>query len=500
MWAGTSALSNIDQSIQTVRNEVVRLDRQLAQLTQTLAANQRHRVKLINDIAAVRLSELDSGALQHSLNAADKEALQLLEQRDQALDLLNKKIQQLNDSIEKSESERQQLLDEVNRGSQELVDLEASVQEKLKRDDAYLAQFSQASKSESIATEAREKVTRAEQDMQEKAKPYQDDKLFIYLWERGYGTTEYSGGLLARFMDAWVARIIKYEPARQNYWNLTEIPKRLDEHALRVEKVADEEHMALQQLELHALEQGGAVQLESRLDSLRSDLDAHDDVLEDQENELNTKLEERARFISGDDDYIKRCVARLTAALEHQNLSSIHRYVQATASPSDDQIVFELQSIDDALVDVNEDLGDVRSLHTKQINKLKELEQVRHNFKNSRFDDVRSGFANQALIASILSQFLQGVVSGADVWRVLQRNQRYRNVGSSPDFGSGGISGGIGDILGRPGRVGRRSRRRSSWNFPQARRGGGGGGFRFPSGGSSRSNRGGGGFTTGGGF
>jgi len=500
MWAGTSALSNIDQSIQTVRNEVVRLDRQLAQLTQTLAANQRHRVKLINDIAAVRLSELDSGALQHSLNAADKEALQLLEQRDQALDLLNKKIQQLNDSIEQSESERQQLLDEVNRGSQELVDLEASVQEKLKRDDAYLAQFSQASKSESIATEAREKVTRAEQDMQEKAKPYQDDKLFIYLWERGYGTTEYSGGLLARFMDAWVARIIKYEPARQNYWNLTEIPKRLDEHALRVEKVADEEHMALQQLELNALEQGGAVQLESRLDSLRSDLDAHDDVLEDQENELNTKLEERARFISGDDDYIKRCVARLTAALEHQNLSSIHRYVQATASPSDDQIVFELQSIDDALVDVNEDLGDVRSLHTKQINKLKELEQVRHNFKNSRFDDVRSGFANQALIASILSQFLQGVVSGADVWRVLQRNQRYRNVGSSPDFGSGGISGGIGDILGRPGRVGRRSRRRSSWNFPQARRGGGGGGFRFPSGGSSRSNRGGGGFTTGGGF
>jgi len=500
MWAGTSALSNIDQSIQTVRNEVVRLDRQLAQLTQTLAANQRHRVKLINDIAAVRLSELDSGALQHSLNAADKEALQLLEQRDQALDLLNKKIQQLNDRIEKSESDRQQLLDEVNRVSQELVDLEASVQEKLKRDDAYLAQFSQASKSESIATEAREKVTRAEQDMQEKAKPYQDDKLFIYLWERGYGTTEYSGGLLARFMDAWVARIIKYEPARQNYWNLTEIPKRLDEHALRVEKVADEEHMALQQLELNALEQGGAVQLESRLDSLRSDLDAHDDVLEDQENELNTKLEERARFISGDDDYIKRCVARLTAALEHQNLSSIHRYVQATASPSDDQIVFELQSIDDALVDVNEDLGDVRSLHTKQINKLKELEQVRHNFKNSRFDDVRSGFANQALIASILSQFLQGVVSGADVWRVLQRNQRYRNVGSSPDFGSGGISGGIGDILGRPGRVGRRSRRRSSWNFPQARRGGGGGGFRFPSGGSSRSNRGGGGFTTGGGF
>ena len=68
-------------------------------------------------------------------------------------------------------------------------------------------------------------------------------------------------------------------------------------------------------------------------------------------------------------------------------------------------------------------------------------------FKNSRFDDVRSGFGNQALIAGVLGQFIQGVVSGSDVWRVLKRNQRYRKVASSPTFGSGGL-GDIADIFG----------------------------------------------------
>lgn len=498
MYAGTSALSNLNQSVQTVRNEVVRLDQQLAQLSQSLAAKQRHRVKLINDIAAIRLNELDSGELRHNLNAADQEALQLLEQRDIALNLLNQQIETLNAELEKLEVDRQQLLDEVNQGSQALVDLEAQVQDQLKVDESYLLQFNHAVQAESVANEAREKVVRAEQDMAEKAKPYQADKLFMYLWERAYGTTEYRGGLFARFMDSWVARIISFEPARQNFWNLTEIPKRLNDHAQRVESLADESHMALQQREIEALESAGARQLEAKLDDLRALLDKHDDKLEDQESQLNINLDDRARFISGDDDYIQQCVARLTVALAHQDLASIHRYVRATTSPSDDQLVFELQSLDDALEDVNEDLGDVRGLHNKQLNKLKELEKVRQNFKNARFDDVRSGFSNQALISSVLTQFLQGLVSGADVWRVLQRNQRYRNVGSLPDFGSGGIGGDIGDILGRPGRVrSRRSNRRSSWNFPQARRGGGG--FRFPSGGSSRG-RGGGGFTTGGGF
>lgn len=499
MWTGTSALKDINQSLQTIRNDVVRLDTQLTQLTESLGANKRHRVKLISDMAAVRLAGIQSGELNAELNSADQQAAAILEQRESALQSLNQDIEVINQQLADAEAERGELLEQLNDASQNVVDVEAKVQNALQADATYRAQLEVARKAESVSAEAELKVEQAQTDMAEKAEPYQADDLFMYLWRRGFGTTEYKGGLFSRFMDSWVARLVDYEPARVNFWNLTEIPKRLEEHADRVANVADEAHMALQQLELDALSSAGVNKLASELELTREQLDKHDDVIEEFENQLNVKLEDRAGFIAGEDDYMKRSLERLTQALDHRDLRAISRYVLATHSPTDDHLVVEIQGLDDRLEDVAEDLADVRVLHDNKFNKLKELELVRRNFKNSRYDDVRSGFGNQKLISSVLGQFLQGVVSGADVWRVIKRNQRYRNVGSIPDFGSGGL----GDILGGGGVFGGtggrgqprrrpRKRRQSTWNFPQPRRGGGG--FRIPRGG------GGGGFKTGGGF
>lgn len=505
MWPGTSALSSIDQTLQTIRNEVVRLDSQLNQLSNHMASNQRHRSKLIADIAKVRLAEIESGQLMSSFNAADQHAAELLSQRENALEQLNTKIESTNQQIVKAEAERDALLAKVNAHSQKIVDVEGEVQANLKLDNDYLAQFAKAQTAESVAAQAEHKMQNAQATLTEKAAPYQADELFMYLWKRGFGTTEYTGGLLSRFMDSWVAKLIKYEPARVNFWNLTEIPKRLQEHADRVAEAADEEHMALQQLELNALNSAGVDTLESELESLRSTLDEHDDKLEATEQHLNDSLDQRAGYIAGEDDYIKQCLNRLTQALDHQSLESVHQYVRATTSPTDDMLVLELQNLEDGVGDVKDDLSDVRNLHDRKLSKLKELESVRRNFKNSRFDDVRSGFGNQALIANVLNQFIQGAVSGGDVWRVIKRNQRHRQVASSPTFGSGGLGGGLGDIadilgeeLMRQGRRNRRSSRRgSTWHWPKPR--GGGGGFRFPRGGGG-SGRSGGGFKTGGGF
>jgi len=495
MWTGIAALSNIDQSLQTIRNDVVRLDNQLAQLTNSLAANQRRRVMLINDIAAVRLAELKSGQLSASLTSADKQAATILTERDAVLEKVNDQIKTIDRQLLVAEDERANLLEQLNLSSQKLVDIEASVQGRLKLDSAYLAQLEASRTAASVSAEAERKVAQAQTDMAIKAKPYQNDPLFMYLWDRRFGTADYHGGVFTRFMDSWVAKLINYEPARVDFWNLTEIPKRLAEHADRVAEAADDSHMALQQIELDALEAAGAKALKGEAEESRAELDRQDDELESIEERLNESLERRAQFMAGEDEYIKRCINGLAQALEHQDLQAVNRYVMATSSPTDDRLVIELQGVDDSLEDVAEDLADVRVLHDNKLDRLKELESVRRNFKNSRYDDVRSGFGNQALIASVLGQFLQGVVSGADVWRVIKRNQRYRNVGSTPDFGSGSL-GGIGDLLGSGSILdgARRSRRprqqrRSTWNWPQPRRGGGG--FRIPRGG---------GFKTGGGF
>ena len=507
MWSGTAALSSLDQSLQTIRNEVVRLDSQLSQLSRSIANSELHRNKLINDIAKVRLAAIDEGDLLSTMSAADHDALAILEKREAVIVDLNNEVEQLNQKILQAETDREVMLVNLNEASQAIVDLEANVQAQLAADEQYLAKLNYASEAESIAGESNQKVELALEDMTEKAKPYQADNLFMYLYERGFGTTSYKGGLFARFMDAWVAKLISYEDARVNYWNLTEIPKRLEQHAQQANDLADEASMAVQQMELDALEQAGISKLKAEVDRLREELDLFDDKFEQTEAELNLKLEDRASFAAGQDDYLQSCLQRLSTALDHQDLDAIHRYVQATVSPTDDRLVLELQALEDSLDTVEDDLSDVRRLHDNKIGRLKELESVRRNFKNSRFDDVRSGFGNKALLTSVLAQFLQGVASGSDVWQVIKRNQRYRNVGSLPDFGSGGLGrgrigrgslGDIADILG--GGVAGQARRGSTWNWPKPRAGRGG--FRFPSGGgrSRGRSRSSGGFKTGGGF
>jgi len=270
----------------------------------------------------------------------------------------------------------------------------------------------------------------------------------------------------------------------------------LTEHAEHVADLADEAHDELQQLELDVLAKAGAAGLEAKIDDARAVLDECDDKIEAIESNLSSELAKRAQFTAGEDTYIKQSLEVLASALKHDNLQSINRYVRATHSPTDDRLVIELQHLQDRVDDVNENLSDVQVLHRKQLSKLSELESIRRNFKNARFDDVRSGFTNESLLVSVLGQFVQGLVEGSDVWQTIKRNQRYRDVGASPDFGSGAL-GGLGDIL-MEGAIDyaqrrQRSSRRSTWNLPRSRRSSGTA-YRKP-----RGKRG-GGFSTGGGF
>ena len=497
MWAGTSALKKIDSVLQGIRRESVSLNSQLKGLTSSMAVNQRQRLAIIEKIAQVRLSAIEYGELNASLTTADKQALETLKLRDQALLQVNNRIDSLSDQISESESNREGLLESANKLAQQLVDIEAKVQAELSKDPDFLAQLEKTSAANAVSHEADQKVDRSQADMAEKAKPYKEDALFQYLWERKFGTPDYKAGFFARYMDTKVAKLINYNEARVNYWNLTEIPKRLEDHADHVASLADDEHEALQQLELSALENAGANEITALVEQARDKLDECDDKVESLENDLNEALAKRTTFISGEDTYLKKSLSIIARVLESNNFSAIQRYVLATHSPTDDQLVIELQNLDYQIQSATDNLESVKYLQQKQSAKLSELEVVRRNFKNSRFDDVRSGFNNQGLVVDVLGQFVNGLVDGSGLWETLKRNQRYRELDVSVDFGSGQFENAIGTILGEVVReAGRQTRRkrRSTWNVPRSRRSS----SRRSSGGSRRSS--GGGFRTGGGF
>ena len=82
MWNGVAALATLDQTVASIRSDAVRLDRQLAATSSTLAAAEHQRVSVLHQIAKVRLNALERGELDAVLTQADKKAQVLMQQRE----------------------------------------------------------------------------------------------------------------------------------------------------------------------------------------------------------------------------------------------------------------------------------------------------------------------------------------------------------------------------------------------------------------------------------
>ncbi len=485
MISGHQTLGYLDQGLSSVRKEINRIDSELNHVSEALHDNHRQQAAAMKELAKIRLDEITQGSFLGEVDAADQKALALLEDRNRAYKKLEAKINKTTKALTKCEKDREAALKTVNVKAQAIIDCEHKIQADLESNKTYQQQLQIARKVDGIAEQAEEKAKLAERDREEKGLPYESSSLFMYLWKRKYGTPDYQANTLTRFLDRWVEDLCNYDQFRVNYWTLLEIPKRLRAHA---EAARNDSEQALEKLELIETKkagQAGLPELQVQHTDVIKIVDGIDDDIEHQEDELNQLLKQRTEYIEAKDSFMEESLKIVSTALSNKSVYELNHAANQTISNQDNLIVRELAELDEQHMDLEEQLSDQRRMHEAKLRRLQELEGVRRQFKNRRFDDVRSGFGNEGIISSMLGQFLNGLIGSGELWRVLQRLQRHRDVGAWPDFGSGG--------LGLP------KRRRSPWHFPTSR-GNSGGGFRLPRSGGFSSRGGSGGFRTGGGF
>jgi len=485
MWTGKQTLQNLQSGLSSVKSDLNLIDQELNEITLVLTTNQQTQTGILQQLARIRLDEIQRGSLMDALDHTDQETLELLQQRTTALSDLEDSIADSEKNIDDQERKRESFSAKIETLAQDVIDAEHEVQSRLDVDPTYQAQLEIARKADSIADEAEEKAALAERDRIDKGKPFENDQLFLYLWKRHYATPDYRANPLSRALDKWVAGLCKYENNRANYWTLLEIPKRLQEHAKNVRIDADDEANKLQELETQSAAEAGIPQLQKKLAAVEKELEEYDKIVTRTEESRNELLNKRSFFVSGQDEYTKKCVALLASLMERKDVFELGRAVHMTPSREDDALARELHELREEKDDLQKDLKESRKRQDMQLQRLKELEDVQRKFKHHRFDDLRSGFTNETLIASVLGQFLNGVLSGADLWSTMRRYQRHRDVGAWPDFGSGGL-----------GKAARRGGGKV-WHQPGKR---GGGEFRMPRNGGFSSRSRGGGFKTGGGF
>ncbi|MEJ2275124.1 MAG: hypothetical protein P8Y01_11200 [Woeseiaceae bacterium] len=343
MLQGRKMLGMIDGQLGDARQRLATLSHAQQRSAMAVARNREAQADAIRRLAASRLDTVRRKEMDARLDALEQRAKHILAEREQVLANLAERLAGARSALHDRETERTAIHDDVEAAARTLAEREAAAQQALQSDPAFAAQLETTERYQAIAVSAEEKAQTALADRQEKGKPYESDELFMYLWERRYGTSEYRANPLARMFDAWIARKCGYKDARANYWMLLEIPRRLQEHANQAREEAEQQVEKLQAIEQRAADAAQVAAARAALEEAEARQDEADARIAEAEDALNQLLAEEREFAAGRDRYLDEAATVFADAIERQDVSQLMSAAMATMSLDDDAIVAEIR-------------------------------------------------------------------------------------------------------------------------------------------------------------
>ncbi len=484
MISGQQTLASIDSTITHLREQIAETEERIAGYSTQKLDLQQQEIEQFRELSRLRLEVLAGSPSVPAASETDRTIKELLARRDDRLARVKNDATAFEQQRLELERQREKQALVVEGAARAIDEAEKKTQDRLQHEPEYQQQLQVVEEIERTLQHAESKASRWEAELETKGSPYRDDTLFMYLWNRGYGTTDYRGWGLTRWLDGKVAALIRYSEARINYSKLQEIPLRLREHAQNIEARAKEEHNKLKALDDEARAADGIVRLDEDFARQESALDEIDARIEQIVAEQRKQEQILADYAAGNDGDYREALDYLASELHRDSLQELRRWALETPFPEDDLVVNRLLELEDKEQELEAGIGEFKKALVAQQKRLDELEGLRTDFKRRRYDSAGSGFSDSALILATLGNLFNGMMTRDAFWRVLEQQRRQQRHRANPDFGSGGF--GRGSSWGSPMR------------FPKPSGGGFGGsrgGFRIPAGRS-----GGGGFRTGGGF
>jgi len=435
--SGRQALSTIEEAVGQLRGDESRLDAALQTASDQAARLRAERMEAFRDLARLKLDALTRDAVVGELDAAERRALDLLSQRRHALERLASDRQAAAAAVAAAEAERHARAEALEKALQALADKRAEVEARA-RDAEWATQRSRIEAAASVAAEAEKKAVQAEADREEKRKPYESDPLFMYLWNRRFGTAEYRAGPFVRFFDRKVARLVGYDKARANYVMLNEIPRRLKEHAERVRAEIEPEQARLRAVERAELVKAGVETLERQAAEAKARLDEAERALARTKAVLaESDREHDAAVTIGDDPVYRQAVELLATADARQDLHELYREAMRTPSPKDEAIVRRIEATEQAIGAAEQEMGAIRRRMQEIAERRVAIEHERDEFRRRGYDGPRGSFGNEQILGQVLGGVLGGVLSST-VLRDVFRDNYHRSGGPwDSDFGGG---------------------------------------------------------------
>ncbi len=438
MISGRDALLQIDNAIAGIRDDENRLDAALASATQEA---ERLRLEQADDyraLARVRLDALSGEKVTGTLDRAEREALKLLAEKRKALEELAERRASATKSLKKAQAERHGVAGKLEDVVRRMDELRAKTQRRLASERDWISADEKVAAAEEIARKADAKADQAEADRAEKGRPYEADKLFMYLWANGFGTSKYTAGPFARFFDRKVAKVCGFIEARPNYAMLLEIPLRLREHSDRKAAAVAEVVAKRTAIERAALEADGIAKFEAEFAAVKAEIDAGNAGIASVQADLATLDASHGALVGGDDPEIARALEGVAESLASTDIQTLWAQAYETPTPEDEKIVQRIEHYGAAIAQAEAELAETRATIRETARRRAELEETRERFQRSGYDRPGVTFNNESMLGNVIGGIIGGIISSPELWRVILGGYQAPHRRSGDTFGGGG--------------------------------------------------------------
>lgn len=520
MTTGRDALHRIDASIAEARRIVSSSSADAASDARAMAATEKTQVDILNAIAGIRVDHLAQTdgvdrVTTNRLGNIDAKAERLIADHDAHIDDLNSALQSAEMGLRRLETDRRDAELAHSSAIEEHEKAVENTRDRLENDDLFQQNAAGLEEANAILARARQKFAIAQQDRETKGAAFESDRLFTYLRDRQFATSDYRAFFLFAALDRWVAGLVRYRDHKLNYDRLIEIPERIGEHVERLEEKATSLAEDLESYERTALEKDGVGKLRDKVSRLHEQIEVLDQQISDAEDRYQRLAAQLKDAVDGESGPLSDARALLTDAMSTLSIPDLKILAAETETLEDDRMVESLIRVRREKMELEESRRAVAGTLDRHARTLSELEDVRRRFKGARFDSPYSEFSGRNIVGTLLSEFLRGALSRDDLWRRIERGHRTRrrdwnnDMGGDPwrdgfglpqdwggsEWGGSWNGGKRSSSTKKPRRTRRPRRLPRTTRAPRAPR------IRFPRGGrGGGGRRGGGGFKTGGGF
>ena len=450
--SGQQTLASIEKSVEQLRDDESQLRKLMEDANSERSKLIEQRFENIRTLAIVRTRTALSDGVIDEADRLSYKVRALLQARSKTIKTLKARLTKSQKKYKQDNADYQTLLLALVKLEDKLDTLAKQARKDLANNKDYKPLLSALEKAHTIYKKAKAKTLQAKEDREKKGRPYRDDPLFTYLWERKYGSHDYKQNALIDWLDGKVAALVGYHDARANYAVLLEIPERLSQHLERLSKKLAEKQERLDVMEADRVRQLAGHDLVKELETARKKQSKLHQDLERSAAENSDIDAQLNLYAQGADHPFKQAIKMSARFLEQKSLEDLMELARQTQTPSDDDLVKHISNID---VKTRKLRRENEKRHEKLetlFTRKEELLRLSDDFRRARYDDPASVFTPQGDLNIFLEELLRGVITGAEYWARAQSRHHWSDRPADPfrrqssfppfDFGGGGMRGG----------------------------------------------------------